>query len=174
MAERAPLAIFPSLRNGPHESVRGVNGRQIMQSKFYRPELDILRFVAFALVFLYHTASSIRGEMSSGGAIQRFLSDAAMAGSYGVDLFFLLSAYLITTLLLREKNRTGTIDTRSFYARRILRIWPIYFLFLLFTLFLSRFTSVQFPNNAIAPMLLFYGNFWLMFHDFFSPAGILW
>jgi peptidoglycan/LPS O-acetylase OafA/YrhL len=145
-----------------------------MQSKFYRPELDVLRFVAFAFVFFFHTASSIRGEMSSSGGIQPFLSTVAMAGSYGVDIFFLLSSYLITTLLLQEKDRTGTIDTRSFYARRILRIWPLYFIFIVSTICLSRFTSVQFPNGAIAPMLLFYGNFWLMFNNFFSPAGILW
>jgi peptidoglycan/LPS O-acetylase OafA/YrhL len=145
-----------------------------MATKFYHPELDVLRFVAFSFVFLFHTAASIRDEMYNKGGFEAILSNLAMTGSYGVDIFFLLSAYLITSLLLREMDRSGTIDTGAFYARRILRIWPLYFFFLLFTLILSRFTSVQFPNKAIVPMFLFYGNFWIMANTFFSPAGILW
>lgn len=47
--------------------------------------------------------------------------------SFGVDLFFTLSAYLITELLMRERQRCGAIDVRSFYIRRALRIWPLYF-----------------------------------------------
>lgn len=140
----------------------------------YRPELDVLRLVAFALVFLFHTCASIHGEMSQAGPIQAFLANLSMAGSYGVDIFFLLSAYLIATLLIRERDRSGTINIRAFYARRILRIWPLYFAFLAVTLILSRFTPVQFPDSAIIPMMLFYGNFWIMFNGFISPAGILW
>ena len=51
-------------------------------------------------------------------------------GAYGVDLFFALSAYLITELLLREREEQGSLDIRSFYVRRILRIWPLYYLFI--------------------------------------------
>ncbi len=42
-------------------------------------------------------------------------------------MFFLLSAFLITELLLRERERTGQIHIKAFYIRRILRIWPLYF-----------------------------------------------
>lgn len=143
-------------------------------NRFYRPELDALRFLAFALVFLRHTGASISGDMYAAGGIQAFIADVSTAGSYGVDLFFLLSAYLITELFMREKARTGTIGMPTFYARRILRIWPLYFFFILTTLAFSRFTPVQFPDGAIIPMFLFYGNLWLMTHSFFSPAGILW
>jgi peptidoglycan/LPS O-acetylase OafA/YrhL len=62
-----------------------------------------------------------------------------------LDIFFLLSAYLVTTLLLQEMDRTGTVDAGSFYARRILRIWPVYFFFLLSTLSLKLFTSLARP-----------------------------
>jgi peptidoglycan/LPS O-acetylase OafA/YrhL len=58
--------------------------------------------------------------------------------------------------------------------RRILRIWPLYFFFVGVTLCASRFTPVQFPTGAVLPMFMFYGNWWLMTHPFFSPAGILW
>ena len=49
-------------------------------------------------------------------------------GGYGVQLFFILSGYLITTLLLREEARYGRIALRAFWIRRILRIWPLYYL----------------------------------------------
>ncbi len=48
-------------------------------------------------------------------------------GSYGVDVFFVISGFLITTLLLREQARFGTISIRDFYMRRALRIWPLYY-----------------------------------------------
>lgn len=51
----------------------------------------------------------------------------SQAGRAGVDLFFLLSSYLITTLLLREERAFGKIDLKAFYIRRTLRIWPLYF-----------------------------------------------
>jgi peptidoglycan/LPS O-acetylase OafA/YrhL len=47
--------------------------------------------------------------------------------SYGVDIFFVVSGFLITTLLLREMERYGTISLRDFYIRRALRIWPLYY-----------------------------------------------
>jgi len=50
-----------------------------------------------------------------------------------VDLFFALSAYLITSLLLRERSATGRLDLRGFYVRRILRIWPLYLAFVAFS-----------------------------------------
>ncbi|HEV7514131.1 MAG TPA: acyltransferase [Candidatus Acidoferrum sp.] len=48
-------------------------------------------------------------------------------GSFGVHIFFAISGFLITTLLLRERERFGQISIRDFYIRRILRIWPLYY-----------------------------------------------
>jgi len=47
----------------------------------------------------------------------------------GVDVFFVLSAYLLTELLLRKKDATGSLNVRAFYLLRILRIWPLCYLF---------------------------------------------
>lgn len=89
------------------------------QPKFYFPELDGLRFVAFLLVFIHHApVPDYR--------IWRFINSF---GWIGVDLFFALSAFLIVKLLAKEHSQTGTISIWRFYVRRGLRIWPIYFLF---------------------------------------------
>jgi peptidoglycan/LPS O-acetylase OafA/YrhL len=143
-------------------------------SRFYRPELDALRFSAFSLVFLKHTCASIIGPMLAAGGVQWFVANLSSIGAYGVDLFFVLSAYLITELFLREKSRTNRIDVGGFYRRRILRIWPLYFFFVGATFILSRFTPVQFPSGALIPMLMFFGNWWIMLYGTFSPGGILW
>ena len=103
-------------------------------AQFYRPELDVVRFGAFALVFLHHALSHSSADYVSWGASQwaaSAIAAAARAGAWGVDLFFALSAYLITELLLREQRARGTIDIRAFYLRRILRIWPLYYFALL-------------------------------------------
>lgn len=99
-------------------------------ARFYRPELDILRFIAFFAVYVTHSLPHIPAEylrFHLPKPVAVFLADVAFSGSFGVTLFFLLSAYLITSLLLRERSITGDVNLRSFYTRRILRIWPLYF-----------------------------------------------
>ena len=58
-------------------------------------------------------------------------------GPYGVTVFFVLSGYLITSILMREYDATGRIDIKAFYCRRILRIFPAFYTFLLFIAFLD-------------------------------------
>ncbi|MBZ5505636.1 MAG: acyltransferase [Acidobacteriia bacterium] len=103
--------------------------------RFYRPELDALRFFAFLGVFIFHAAPRTMDFYAAAG-VPRWLGNLLIstfgAGAYGVDLFFALSAYLITTLLLRERAATGAVDLRGFYLRRILRIWPLYLTFVCF------------------------------------------
>ncbi|UPJ51755.1 acyltransferase [Bradyrhizobium sp. 200] len=79
----------------------------------YEPAFDGLRAVAIIFVFLDHAWES-----------------AFPGGWAGVDIFFVLSGYLITTLLTNELSETGTIDYRNFYIRRVLRLWPAFAVFL--------------------------------------------
>ena len=74
----------------------------------YRPELDGIRGVAILLVLAQHIN----------------LPSSALAGMIGVNLFFVLSGYLITTLLLTEREATGRISLRRFYERRVRRLLP--------------------------------------------------
>lgn len=94
--------------------------------RIYFPELDGLRFIAFLMVFLFHGGLPV-GMVAT--AIGRTAARAFREnGGYGVQLFFILSGYLITTLLLREEARFGRVALRAFWIRRILRIWPLYYL----------------------------------------------
>jgi peptidoglycan/LPS O-acetylase OafA/YrhL len=114
--------------------------------RFYRPELDALRFFAFFGVFLFHAFPRVTAFYDANG-IPRWLTATVIpvltSGAYGVDLFFALSAYLITSLLLRERATTGSLDLRSFYLRRILRIWPLYLSFVAFAALFALLTPTQ-------------------------------
>src|ERR1700728_4851929 len=82
------------------------------RESFYRPELDVLRFFAFFAVFLYHFSRPTELYVQHGvPRVVAALGNGLMQGGvFGVDLFFVLSAYLITELLLREKDECGSLD----------------------------------------------------------------
>jgi peptidoglycan/LPS O-acetylase OafA/YrhL len=131
------------------ETVSAENGR------FYLPELDGLRFFAFLAVFLSHVAVFSNGANEEKPAIIQIFN---VVGRFGVDLFFALSAYLLTVLMIREKDRFGSLDVRAFYMRRLLRIWPLYFTWIA-ALMLTRHFWSDFSIGFFVPWLLFAGNF---------------
>ena len=129
------------------------------REKFYLPELDTLRFFAFLCVFLYHLRFTLAWRP---GALETITKDVLPAGALGVGLFFTLSAYLITKLLLRERAASGKVHFVYFYIRRALRIWPLYFSFLAFGTALVYFNPA-FRYAAVNPkylwlMAIFLGN----------------
>src|SRR5437868_2879263 len=99
------------------------------ENRFYYPSLDGLRFFAFLLVFLHH---SLLDWTSPNPLINFFLIAIEKNGWLGVDLFFVLSGFLITTLLLKERSDNGNYSLKNFWIRRALRIWPLYYLALIF------------------------------------------
>jgi peptidoglycan/LPS O-acetylase OafA/YrhL len=146
--------------------------------RFYRPELDALRFLAFVAVFLHHSLPGFElsrhaGRLVSVLWLENLLKDS---GSFGVCLFFLLSAYLITELLQRERERTGAVNVRSFYLRRMLRIWPLYFLFIFCGVLLGTiFHPYRIEGARIWAFLLMVGNWYVASVSCgASPIAPLW
>jgi len=151
------------------------------KTRVFFPNLDGLRFFCFLSVFLYHSFATdyeaIRGTQLYYW-VKYFL---ARNGNLGVNFFFVLSGFLITYLLLVEKDRFGNIKVGNFYVRRILRIWPLFYfcVFFGFVLFPQLKTMLgQTPNETahVAYYLTFLNNF-----DFIknglpdaSVLGILW
>jgi peptidoglycan/LPS O-acetylase OafA/YrhL len=143
--------------------------------RFYRPELDCLRFFAFFAVFVYHTIGGDAAYFSARGLpFGALIASAASAGRFGVDFFFLLSAYLITELLLREQEQCGKLDLRLFYARRILRIWPLYFLGLLIGVLLPLGDSSQYFPLRYAFAFVFMAGNWLPIHSPCRLQSVMW
>lgn len=103
----------------------------LTKDRIYFPNLNGLRFIAALLVIVHHVEQlkylhDLPNDFSS--------SFVQIIGELGVILFFVLSGFLITYLLLEEEKRTKTITVRNFYIRRILRIWPLYFLIVILAL----------------------------------------
>ena len=114
---------------------------------FYIPSLDGIRAVAFLLVFVSHAGW---GNIVPGGL--------------GVTIFFFLSGYLITTLMRREAERTGSVNLGKFYLRRFLRIFPPYYLVVAVTTgaFLATEPS-RFDSQALLTQLIQFSNYFLIF-----------
>ncbi len=94
------------------------------------PNLDVLRAIAVFLVFISHVELQ-KQELG----MSNIRSTVMCFGGMGVTLFFVLSGFLISYLLFQEKTSKGEINIKKFYFRRILRIWPLYFAFLAFAIF---------------------------------------
>jgi len=168
VAETVPAAASVNARALSEHSVR-----------FYRPELDVLRFFAFLGVFIFHAAPRTMDFYNAAGYphwLSSLLIPAFGAGAYGVDLFFALSAYLITSLLLRERAATGALDLRGFYLRRILRIWPLYLAFVAFAaIFAALVPGQHLPTKYVVGYSLLAGNWVYVFYGLpASFATPLW
>lgn len=143
-------------------------------ARYYRPELDVLRFMAFLCVFSTH-----RMDLAPFDQSKYFWSyHVSLVGVFGVPVFFLLSAFLITELLTREREGTGNIDCKAFYVRRILRIWPLYFtVFFGLVAITKLFPSVgHIPSGSLIPFSLFAGNWYISMNFWLPtyPVNLLW
>jgi peptidoglycan/LPS O-acetylase OafA/YrhL len=146
----------------------------------YHPELDLLRFFAFLAVFMHHALPRGADQYIKNGlspTAAQWLLTAKEAGAFGLDLFFALSAYLITELLLHEHTNRGSFSVSAFYVRRALRIWPLYFTFLALTVFVmpNIIPSERFGPIYAVSFALFFGNWVCATYGIpFSVAGPLW
>lgn len=106
--------------------------------RIYFPQFDVIRFFAAFMIVIYHSYIAWRGWFgvpgilstgdfktfsAVGSHIDRFIKNMPV----GVDIFFFISGYLLTILLVIEKEKFGKVNIPKFYIRRGLRIWPLYF-----------------------------------------------
>lgn len=136
-------------------------------TRYYKPELDVLRLFAFLFVFFVHRMDLAPIDRN----VYYWGYHLSLIGNYGVPLFFLLSAFLITELFRREQQAFGQINVRSFYMRRILRIWPLYFTFFFGMVLLTSVTNsfgTKIPPGAQLAFTLFSGNWYITFNEWQS------
>ncbi len=134
----------------------------------YRPALDGLRAMAVLLVATVHVTYLLVPEWAG-----RWLP----GGFLGVDVFFVLSGFLITTLLLEEHHRTGSVSLRSFYARRALRLLPAVVVLLLVHAVLATLANADLGLEArTAGAVLLYVLNWVIASggSVASGLGHLW
>ena len=122
------------------------------------PALDGLRGIAVLMVMAFHF---IQGNPLSGNQILYWLTKASAFGQTGVDLFFVLSGFLITRILLTAKEDKHYF--KNFYIRRFLRILPLYYLFLVITYILLPFLK-------LSTWVPFQQQFWFWLHIQNIPA----
>jgi peptidoglycan/LPS O-acetylase OafA/YrhL len=149
MSAPAPLSAIGD------PAVTAVAPYDLYRSRRVFGSLDGLRALSIAAVVWHHTRSP-------GDAVLAAWIPAARLGFLGVDLFFVLSGFLIVTLLLRERERSGEISLPKFYTRRALRIFPLYYgLIAAFTLlYWARVDPRAEAFRADLPYLLLYLSNW--------------
>lgn len=135
---------------------------------------DALRFYAFFIVFLHHLPIPSHS----------YFSFIAHSGGIGVQIFFILSGFLITYILYHEKQKKEEFSLKNFMMRRVLRIWPLYYAMVIFaylTPHLLQFLSLESSDDGYTPNwwypLLFLENYQMMITDSFanvSPLRVMW
>ncbi len=122
------------------------------------PSLDGIRAIAVSLVFFAHSGL-----------------ENIIPGGLGVTIFFVLSGYLITTLMRIEHSRSGSISYRGFYLRRLLRLMPPLFIVVAAAALLSAVSIIDgdFTLGGLLSALFYFGNYYVISHDFHGiPAGL--
>ncbi|MES2986029.1 MAG: acyltransferase [Patescibacteria group bacterium] len=134
-------------------------------NKPYFVGLDNLRAYAFALVFLSHMYFNF---FPANEVYRKTFAH----GEIGVQIFFVLSAFLIMYLSLREFSKTGTFSVLHFFKKRILRIWPVYFLVVAVSYLIYILSGTTAQMSCTYMFLYFMGNT-CMIQDFAHVGGAL-
>ena len=125
----------------------------------YLPSIDSLRAIAVIAVIIYH----IDANYLPGGFL-------------GVDLFFVLSGYLISSLIIKEYKSTGTVNLHNFYVRRARRLLPaVYFMITVVLIIITLFNGVLLKKSYLDALFgyIYSSNWWYIFHklDYFDSFG---
>jgi peptidoglycan/LPS O-acetylase OafA/YrhL len=152
-----------------------------MEKRIYFKNLNALRFFAAVMVIFHHVE-----QYKFWAGIPNICGNVTIdaLGHKAVSFFFVLSGFLITYLLLAENKQHQTIDVKSFYVRRILRIWPLYYLIVIICLFilpnllnlsqLNISTSAGEFSKVAVLLLLFLPNIVRLFAPHVAGGNQLW
>ena len=133
----------------------------------YRPEIDTLRAIAVLAVIIYHANFYLFGNLVFSG------------GYLGVDIFFIISGYLITSIILKELIEKDSFSFKNFYIKRIKRILPALLFVMLVSIPFSWIylypTDLVSFSKSILYSLGFTSNFYFHFSglEYGSPEGLL-
>lgn len=148
-----------------------------MRETIHFSGLNGIRAIAALAVVFAHTTTSLDlfglDQFFLGSDKEGIPVGSVLAG-FGVSIFFTLSGFLITYLLLVEK-KVGEISIKNFYIRRVLRIWPLYYLYLFLALLTILIFKIQSSNSSLlfcffisanipvfigTPLITFLGHYW--------------
>lgn len=132
--------------------------------KFKFDNLDSIRTIAFFCTFLAHAFPSTN-EAILNDRIYQYVTGFRELFSFGVPVFFVLSGFLITYLILKEQETPTSFNLRNFYIRRILRIWSVYYVVIFFGFFIFPYirelllNEPTVENASLINYILFLSNF---------------
>ncbi|MEO5984576.1 MAG: acyltransferase [Ferruginibacter sp.] len=137
------------------------------QSRVYFPQLDSIRGLSFLSVFFLHAYHPEFGQTFNGRMFQYFYENLNLS----IDVFFVLSAFLLTMLGINEYKAKGNFSFKNYFIRRVLRIWPLYYLLMLFAFLIVPYVSTYLNVQVTLPppnyYLFFISNFYLEGHVYF-------
>jgi len=156
-------------------------GNNMPNNKLYFENLDGLRFFCFLAVFFFHSFITDIPAITQDPLYNFFKVSLFGNGFLGVNFFFVLSGFLITYLLIKEKMENHFINIRNFWMRRVLRIWPLYFVCVFYGFVIFPFTKIfagGVPNETANPWLYlsFLSNFDSIYNGLPDAIGlgVLW
>lgn len=136
-------------------------------SKYYFPQLDSIRGLSFLAVYFVHAYHPDFGTGFLNQLLQFFYNNLALS----IDVFFILSAFLLTWLGINEYKVNGNFSFKNYFIRRALRIWPLYFLLMIFSFVIVPYASSYFNMPVTLPPAYYYiffvSNFYLEGHVYF-------
>jgi peptidoglycan/LPS O-acetylase OafA/YrhL len=140
------------------------------RSKLYFPQLDSIRGISFIAIFLFHT---VRLNYNYAGNYGKYLFNNL---PLAIDVFFILSSFLLTYLALNEYKKRGNFSFQNYFTRRVLRIWPLYYFILILGFIVFPFVANLLHYKMTLPEPLYYvffiANFYTINHVFFLK--LLW
>jgi peptidoglycan/LPS O-acetylase OafA/YrhL len=142
--------------------------------------LNGLRFIGALAVFIFHSFTLSREIWGAfyQTPVSKGIYQLASRGHYGVGLFFVLSGFLIVTLMLLELDKTQTVNIKNFFARRILRIWPVYFALVIFGFLLFPYLPFGKPTiHSLGYFSVFLSNLdeiWVGMNDSLTFLTVTW